>query len=431
MMERFFQNGTGKERVILVAVDLGDGTNVQVSLDELEELSQTAGAETVGRMVQNREGVHPGTYIGKGKIEELRDLIWETGADTVICGDELSPAQLGNLQEELQCKVIDRTVLILDIFAAHASTSEGKLQVELAQLRYRSSRLTGFGKSLSRIGGGAAGSSGGIGTKGPGEKKLEMDRRLIRERIAVLNRQLKRMVVTRDTMRKQRMRQEIKVAAIIGYTNAGKSTLLNTLTQADVLEEDKLFATLDPATKSYEMENGQQILFTDTVGFINKLPHHLIQAFRSTLEEAKYADMILHVVDCSDENYDIHMRVVYETLKRLGVQDKPVLTVFNKIDKWENGFSGCICKDENSEDVVKISAKQGIGIEELLEKVEKILNAGFVQIEKLFSYEEAGLIQMIRKYGKLEHEEYKDDGIFVKAAIPSEYVGRIMKRAGE
>ena len=214
-----------------------------------------------------------------------------------------------------------------------------------------------------------------------------MDRRLIRERIAVLNRQLKRMVVTRDTMRKQRMRQEIKVAAIIGYTNAGKSTLLNTLTQADVLEEDKLFATLDPATKSYEMENGQQILFTDTVGFINKLPHHLIQAFRSTLEEAKYADMILHVVDCSDENYDIHMRVVYETLKQLGVQDKPVLTVFNKIDKWENGLSGCICKDENSEDVVKISAKQGIGIEELLEKVEKILNAGFVQIEKLFSYE--------------------------------------------
>ncbi len=428
-MTQFFQSETRKEKVILVAVDLGDGVDVQISLDELAELSQTAEAEPVGQMVQNREGVHPGTYIGKGKIEELRELVRETEADTVICDDELSPAQLGNLQDELQCKVIDRTVLILDIFAAHASTSEGKLQVELAQLRYRSSRLIGFGKSLSRIGGGAAGSSGGIGTKGPGEKKLEMDRRLIRDRIAVLNRQLKRMVSTRDTMRKQRMRQEVKVAAIIGYTNAGKSTLLNTLTQADVLEEDKLFATLDPTTKSYEMENGQQILFTDTVGFINKLPHHLIQAFRSTLEEAKYADMILHVVDSSDPDYDVHMQVVYDTLKKLGVQDKPVLTVFNKIDQWEHGKSECICKDEKSDDVVKISAKQGIGIDELLEKVEKILNAGFVQIEKVFSYEEAGLIQLIRKYGNLEHEEYKEDGIFVKAAIPSKYVGRIMKHA--
>ncbi len=271
-MTQFFQSETRKEKVILVAVDLGDGVDVQISLDELAELSQTAEAEPVGRMVQNREGVHPGTYIGKGKIEELRELVRETEADTVICDDELSPAQLGNLQDELQCKVIDRTVLILDIFAAHASTSEGKLQVELAQLRYRSSRLIGFGKSLSRIGGGAAGSSGGIGTKGPGEKKLEMDRRLIRDRIAVLNRQLKRMVSTRDTMRKQRMRQEVKVAAIIGYTNAGKSTLLNTLTQADVLEEDKLFATLDPTTRGLELDSGQKVLLTDTVGFIINFP---------------------------------------------------------------------------------------------------------------------------------------------------------------
>ena len=284
-----------KERVILIAVDLGDGTEVEASLAELAELADTAGAETVGTLIQNREAVHAGTYIGKGKIEELRELIHLYEADTVISDDELSPAQIGNLQEELGCKVIDRTVLILDIFAAHASTSEGKLQVELAQLRYRASRLTGLGKSLSRIGGGAAGSSGGIGTRGPGEKKLELDRRLIRERISMLNRQLKSVVATRETMRKQRLNNGSKVVAIVGYTNAGKSTLLNALTHSDVLEEDMLFATLDPTTRSYELENGQKILFTDTVGFINKLPHHLIQAFRSTLEEARYADMILHV----------------------------------------------------------------------------------------------------------------------------------------
>lgn len=429
-MAELFQTQHEKERVILVAVDLGDGIDVQASLNELEELSKTAGAEVVGRMVQNREGIHPGTYIGKGKIEELGELVREKEADTIVCDDELSPAQLGNLQDVLQCKVIDRTVMILDIFAAHASTSEGKLQVELAQLRYRSSRLTGLGSSLSRIGGSAAGSSGGIGTRGPGEKKLEMDRRLIRDRISVLNRQLKSIVVTRDTMRKQRRGNVSKVVAIVGYTNAGKSTLLNALTQAQVLEEDKLFATLDPTTRSYEMENGQQVLFTDTVGFINKLPHHLIQAFRSTLEEAKYADLIVHVVDSSDENFENHMRVVYDTLEKLGIQDKPVLTVFNKIDKWEDGDTP-ICKDTLSEDVVKISAKHRIGFEEFLNKMERILNAGFVRIEKTFPYEEAGKIQLIRKYGNLDTEEYREAGIFVEAAIPAQYVGKIMGKKEE
>nr|MBP3599167.1 GTPase HflX [Eubacterium sp.] len=430
-MAEIFETKEQKEKVLLVAVDLGiekDGTSadVEASLDELAELARTAGAEPVGRMVQKREGIHPGTYIGKGKIDELRDLIWETGADTVVCDDELSPAQFNNLQEELQCKVIDRTVMILDIFAAHASTSEGKLQVELAQLRYRASRLTGLGKSLSRIGGGAAGSTGGIGTRGPGEKKLEMDRRLIRDRISMLNRQLKNMVATRETMRKQRRNSAVKVVAIVGYTNAGKSTLLNTLTQAEVLEEDMLFATLDPTTRSYELENGQKVLFTDTVGFINKLPHHLIRAFRSTLEEAKYADMILHVVDCSDENYEMHMKVVYDTLKELEVQDKPVLTVFNKIDRLTEENAGEILRDAYSEDVVKISAKKRVGLEELLEKMEKILNAGFVRIEKTFSYQEAGKIQLIRKYGNLETEEYREDGIYVEAAIPAEYVNQVM-----
>ncbi len=429
-MTQSYNTGEQKERVILVAVDLGEnmrGTSmdVQASLDELEELAETAGAEKAGQLIQNRDGIHPGTYIGKGKLAELRELIHQTKADTVICDDELSPAQLGNLQEELSCKVIDRTVLILDIFASHASTSEGKLQVELAQLRYRASRLTGLGKSLSRIGGGAAGSSGGIGTRGPGEKKLEMDRRVIRERISALNRQLKGMVATRETMRKQRTKNAVKVVAIVGYTNAGKSTLLNTLTHADVLEEDKLFATLDPTTRSYERENGQQILFTDTVGFINKLPHHLIQAFRSTLEEAKYADMILHVVDCSDDNYEIHSDVVYDTLRDLGIQDKPVLTAFNKIDKLKED-SDFVFKDAKSEDVVKISAKKEIGLDILLEKTEQILNAGLVKIEKTFPYEEAGHIQWIRKYGMLREEEYREDGIYISAEIPASYLGLLM-----
>lgn len=416
-----------REKVLLVAVDLEDGIDVASSLDELAELADTAGADTVGRLIQNREAIHAATYIGKGKIQELKELVWQTEADTVICDDELSPAQIGNLQEALECKVIDRTVLILDIFAAHASTSEGKLQVELAQLRYRASRLTGLGKSLSRIGGSAAGSSGGIGTRGPGEKKLEMDRRLIRERISMLNRQLKNVVATRETMRKQRLNNGTKVVAIVGYTNAGKSTLLNALTHSDVLEEDMLFATLDPTTRSYEMENGQKILFTDTVGFINKLPHHLIQAFRSTLEEAKYADMILHVVDCSDENYEIHMDVVYDTLKHLDVKDKPVLTVFNKIDRLrDTTTSDNILKDCRSKDTVKISAKQRLGFEELLQKTEKILNEDFVRIEKTFSYEEAGKIQLIRQYGRLDTEEYREDGIYVEAAVPTEYVGKVM-----
>ena len=416
-----------REKVLLVAVDLEDGIDVTSSLDELAELADTAGADTVGRLIQNREAIHAATYIGKGKIQELKELVWQTEADTVICDDELSPAQIGNLQEALDCKVIDRTVLILDIFAAHASTSEGKLQVELAQLRYRASRLTGLGKSLSRIRGSAAGSSGGIGTRGPGEKKLEMDRRLIRERISILNRQLKNVVATRETMRKQRLNNGTKVVAIVGYTNAGKSTLLNALTHSDVLEEDMLFATLDPTTRSYEMENGQKILFTDTVGFINKLPHHLIQAFRSTLEEAKYADMILHVVDCSDENYEIHMDVVYDTLKHLDVKDKPVLTVFNKIDRLrDTTTSDNILKDCRSKDTVKISAKQRLGFEELLQKTEMILNEDFVRIEKTFSYEEAGKIQLIRQYGRLDTEEYREDGIYVEAAVPTEYVGKVM-----
>ncbi len=419
-MDAVYETSEEKECVILVAVELNNtgnrtknqtSTSVDNSLDELQELAQTAGARTVGRLVQNREAVHPGTYIGKGKISELRDMVSGLHADAIICDDELSPAQLTNLQEELSCKVIDRTVLILDIFAAHASTSEGKLQVELAQLRYRSSRLTGLGKSLSRLG-------GGIGTRGPGEKKLEADRRMIRERISVLNQQLKELIQNRDTMRRQRSRSQIPAVAIVGYTNAGKSTLLNALTEASVLEEDMLFATLDPTTRERELENGQKILFTDTVGFISKLPHQLVQAFRSTLEEAKYADLILHVVDASNPEYDFQMEVVYETLKELGIEKKPVITVFNKIDQVSNENDRAALKDLRSDDFVLISAREGTGFGCLLEKIEKLLNEGFVRIERVIPYADAGQIQKIRQYGRLEREEYREEGIYVEAEIP-------------
>ncbi len=399
-----------KERVILVAVDVEDGTDVENSLNELNELAETAGAVAVGSLIQKRESVHAGTYIGKGKIADLKEMAEQNQADAIVCDDELSPAQITNLQEMLQIKVIDRTVLILDIFAKHAKTSEGKLQVELAQLRYRSSRLAGLGKSLSRLG-------GGIGTRGPGEKKLEMDRRLIRERIAVLNRRLAEVVQNRDTMRKQRSREQIPVVAIVGYTNAGKSTLLNVLTGAQVLEENKLFATLDPTTRILTMENGQRFLFTDTVGFINKLPHPLIRAFQSTLEEAKYADIILHVADASNSKLDLQRDVVYDTLRKLGVENKKIVTAFNKMDCLRE--SDCQrLRDDRSDAVVHISAKYGLGITELLQTLDEIVNEGFVKIERVFSYEEAGKISRIREHGRLEEEEYREDGIFIRASVP-------------
>lgn len=412
-MATIYDTEQERERVILIAVDLSqnsDSADVDISLDELEELAETAGAVTVGRLVQKRETIHPGTYFGKGKMEELRSMVMQEQADAIVCDDELSPAQITNLQEELQVKVIDRTVMILDIFAAHARTSEGKLQVELAQLRYRSSRLTGLGKSLSRLG-------GGIGTRGPGEKKLEMDRRLIKDRISILNRQLKDVVQNRDTMRKQRSRNSMPTVAIVGYTNAGKSTLLNTLTEAEVLSEDKLFATLDPTTRGLELEDGQKILFTDTVGFISKLPHQLIRAFRSTLEEAKYADLILHVVDASNPNYQRQMQVVYDTLQELEVGDKPVITAFNKIDLLNPGEREGR-KDLRSDSAVYISAKESRGLDRLLEEIEGMLNQGMIRIEELIPYAEAGKIQQIRQYGKLESEEYQEEGIFVKAMVP-------------
>ncbi|KAI4442278.1 MAG: GTPase HflX [Ruminococcus sp.] len=399
-----------EERFILVGIQLNDSEPAEESLDELEELARTAGAAAAGRLIQSREAMHPLTYIGKGKIEELKDLIWEQDASGIICDDELSAVQLNNLQQELECKVIDRTLLILDIFAAHAVSGEGKIQVELAQLRYRAARLTGLGRSLSRLG-------GGIGTRGPGEKKLEMDRRLIRERISHLKRELKEVEQHRERIRTQRKKSCMKVAALVGYTSAGKSSIENALTQAGILEDAMLFSTLDTTTRALELEGKQKILLTDTVGFIRKLPHHLIEAFKSTLEEARHADIIIHVVDVSNPQMDTQMHVVYETLRQLGVEGKPVVTLFNKQDliSGQENF-----RDFQADYTVDGSAKTGQGMEELKAVLLEIIRREQVYVERLYPFQEAGKIQVIRKNGQLLQEEYLPDGIAVKAYVPKE-----------
>ena len=388
-----------EERVILTAVCSGSEEETAASLRELADLVSTAGARTVGALVQNRESVHPGTYLGKGKIEELRELLLQQAATGIVCDDELSPAQLNNLEEALETKVMDRTMVILDIFAARAATREGKIQVELAQLRYRAARLTGMGRSMSRLG-------GGIGTRGPGEKKLETDRRMIHRRIAQLKEDLAEVKRHREVTRQQRERDFALRAAIVGYTNAGKSTLLNRLTGAGILAEDKLFATLDPTTRCYVMEDGQRILLTDTVGFIRKLPHHLIEAFRSTLEEARYSDIILHVVDCASPQMDMQMHVVRETLRDLEIVDKTMVTVFNKIDLWEQTGQEKLPRDFSSD-------------------FQAIIRSRRVYLEKKYPYSQAGRIQEIRKYGQLLSEEYGADGISVTAYVPAELFGRL------
>ena len=410
-----YETAEKKERVILVGVSLADSDDAEQSLNELEELADTAGALCVGRILQKREQMHPATYLGRGKTEELKDLIWETRADGIICDDELSPSQIGNLRDELDVKIMDRTLLILDIFAARASTSEGKIQVELAQLRYRQSRLTGLGTSLSRLG-------GGIGTRGPGEKKLEMERRLIKGRISQLAKELKEVKRHRQLTRESRAKSRVPVIAIVGYTNAGKSTLLNHLTGAGILAEDKLFATLDPTTRNLKLPGGQEVLLTDTVGFIRKLPHHLIEAFKSTLEEAKYADILLHVVDASNPRMDQQMHVVYETLRELEASDKPVITAFNKKDRFEGEYAP---RDFQAERTAFISAKTGEGVEELLSCVEDVLREQKVEIEQIYPYSDAGKIQLIRKYGELEKEEYTQEGIYVRAYVPVDVYGKL------
>ncbi|MBP3326905.1 MAG: GTPase HflX [Coprococcus sp.] len=425
------ENGTEKERIIIFAAaidgytknhgDYSDKEDVDKSLDELTELLDTAGAVTVGRLVQSRDKIANDLYLGSGKVAELREMISELDATGVCCDDELSPAQLMNLQDALDIKVMDRTMVILDIFASHAGSYEGKLQVELAQLKFRATRLVGMRASLSRLG-------GGIGTRGPGEKKLEIDRRVIKDRISRLKSELRDVVLQREQQRKQRERSAIPVISIVGYTNAGKSTLLNKITGAGVLSEDKLFATLDPTTRSCQLPGGSKVLFTDTVGFIRKLPHHLIEAFKSTLEEAKYSDIILHVVDISDENIDRNIETVYDILRKLNVDEKsgkPVITVFNKTDCIENRDSLGDIKDLKADRTHYISAQTGEGIEALIMDIEEILRNQKSYIRHTFSYAEAGKTGIIHKYGEVLTEEYLEDGIFIEAYVPRAVLGRL------
>ena len=403
------------EKVILLGVDVGDDT--KESMKELAELVDTAGATVLDSIIQSRERIHPGTYLGKGKIDEVRERIERLDATGVVCDDELTPAQLRNLEDLLDTKVMDRTMVILDIFAKRATTSEGKIQVELAQLKFSAARLIGLRSSLSRLG-------GGIGTRGPGEKKLEMDRRLIHERISQLKSELKKVESHRELIRKSRDENLAFNVAIVGYTNAGKSTLLNKLTDANILAEDKLFATLDPTTRKLKLGSGQEILVTDTVGFIRKLPHHLIEAFKSTLEEAKYANLLVHMVDASNEEASSQMLVVYDTLRSLDVVDKDIITVFNKTDLIKEGEE--LPRDFHADKILKMSAKTGEGIEDLKKTIENILQNQRVYLEHIFSYKDAGKIALIRKFGEIKSEEYTDDGILIKAYIPAEIFGKVM-----
>lgn len=411
-----------EERVILVAVETDERNSrsameTDACLDELAELVKTAGAVTVARTVQKRERIHPGHYLGKGKIEELKEMAAAYEATGVVCDDELSPAQLKNLEQMLGLKVMDRTIVILDIFAARALSGEGKIQVELAQLKYRLSRLTGMGASMSRLG-------GGIGTRGPGEKKLETDRRYIKERIAELNREAQDIRTHRELLRAQRSKKGTPVISLVGYTNAGKSTILNFFSDAGVLAEDKLFATLDTTTRKVELPGGSEILLTDTVGFIQKLPHHLVQAFRATLEELQFADVLLHVVDASDPNRAEHMQVVYQTLRELGCEDTPVITVFNKMDRE---IELPLPMDTRAREIVQVSAAQGDGMETLLATVERLLQSFRKSMQVLLPYTEGGLLGWVHGRCEILREEHTAEGVLLEVYVDEESANRLAR----
>lgn len=407
------------ERVLLVGANLNDGEDYLASLKELGALAEACDMEVAGVTSQTLETVHKAFYIGTGKVDEVKEMAQNYDVDVIIFDNSLSPMQMRNLQERLEKPILDRSALILDIFARRARSREAKLQVEVARLQYMLPRLVGLHAALSRQGG----ASGSMSSRGAGETKLELDRRVLEKRLAELRRELKEVGNERETQRKRRMKSGLPRVALVGYTNAGKSTLLNYLTDAGILAEDKLFATLDPTTRNVTLPGGQNILLTDTVGFIRKLPHHLIEAFKSTLEEARYCDIILHVVDCSNPQMDIQMHIVYETLKQLEVTDKIVVTVFNKMDKLEGEV---ILKDLSADYQVKMSAKTGQGADELLETLENILRNDRIYLEKVYGYGDAGKIQSIRKYGELLAEEYQEDGIFVKAYVPAELYGQLV-----
>ena len=389
------------EKAVLVCVNLGV-YDPESSLDELEELARTAGAQIVARVIQNREKPDTATYIGGGRLEEIKDFCKENEVDLLIFDGELTPSQQRNIENFTDIRVIDRTMLILDIFASRAKSNEGKLQVELAQLKYSLPRIGGKGTELSRLG-------GGIGTRGPGETKLESDRRHIRRKISSLTTQLQNIEQRRNNLRNRRRKDGILTATIVGYTNAGKSTLMNYLTKAGVLAEDKLFATLDPTSRGLDLPDGRRIMLVDTVGLVRRLPHHLVEAFKSTLEEAVFADIILNVCDASSEECNEHLEVTQNLLDALGCSGKPIISIMNKCDKIENIYDlPTIGK------VVMISALNGTGIDELLEKIVENLPRTRKTVELLVPYSCGEVVSIFRKDGVVFEEDYRENGIYLK-----------------
>jgi len=404
-----------EEKAILIAIcPQNKEEEVNSAIDELEELAKTAGASTLVKVIQNRDKPHPATYFGKGKVEELKEMVEQYEITTIICDDELSPAQLKNLSEALDVKIVDRPILIMDIFARHAHTKEGILQVEMAQMRYRLSRLSGLGKSLSRLG-------GGIGTRGPGEKKLETDRRYIRRRIDMLKEELEKIHTSRHLLREGRAKQGKPIIAIVGYTNAGKSTLLNHLTDAGVLQEDMLFATLDPTTRNMVLPEGKEVLLVDTVGFIRKLPHHIVEAFKSTLEEVVYADVLIHMVDATNPDANKHIQVVHETLQELGADETPILTLLNKCDR-DNVDEDLW--DEKAFANIRVSALTGDGIRKVLEALEQHLLQGQRLMKIIVPYHQGQILQKLRTYGQILEESYVNEGTYVEVYIEEAYINK-------
>ena len=408
-----YENKQQQQTAVLAAVDTGE-YDVQRSVDELEELAKSAGAEVLGRMIQRKDRPDPATLMGAGRLEELADFVRSSEAELVIFDHELAPAQQKNIEKVVDVPVIDRTTLILDIFAQRAKTSAGRLQVELAQLKYRLPRLSGLGTSLSRLG-------GGIGTRGPGESKLESDRRHIRRRIHALEQELEALEKHRDLLRQRRKKDDVITVAIVGYTNVGKSTLLNTLTDAGVLAKDMLFATLDPTSRALSLPDGRKVMLIDTVGRVSRLPHQLVQAFHSTLEEAVNADLILNVCDVSSPEFDEQLRITTELLKELGAENVPVLTVLNKCDKLPELP---LTLDKKT---AAISAKTGMGLEKLLEKIALNLPETHRHLHLLIPYDKSGLIGEIRQSGKVYTEEYREDGTYVDANVDLKLCHRVQE----
>lgn len=407
----FYENSQEPEVAVLVGIDMGL-YNAQVSMDELEELARTAGAVVAAKIIQKRDKPDSATYVGSGRLEEIKAFTEANDVDLLIFDGELTPSQQRNIEDETDIRVIDRTTLILDIFAARARSNEGKIQVELAQLKYSLPRLGGKGAEMSRLG-------GGIGTRGPGESKLESDRRHIRRRIQSLQEELVQIAKRRENLRARREKDGVETVAIVGYTNAGKSTLMNTLTNAGVLAENKLFATLDPTSRALTLPDGRTVMLIDTVGLVRRLPHQLVDAFRSTLEEAANATVILNLCDASDECCTEHLNVTMNLLAALGCADKPIISVLNKCDLCGGSF---VLPAQG--EFVMISAKTGEGLGNLLAKIQLSLPLTRRKAELLIPYNESGLVSYIREEGVLIKEDYRADGIYIKAVVDVQFLDK-------